>query len=509
MQAITSLTRTARTRTARSIFSTPKRRIAFVAIVAAAVWGAMVICQGLRAPSNMPDWALMSEVGRRVALGDTLYVDAMDQKGPLCYGAYALVWLLVHTPANVYLASNILIWVSLVADSVIAARMVEDEQKPWAHLLAQMVLAAVLFVPHVGCIELWLAPFGLLAAMWVKRLAAGHEVHDACWAVVGLSAAFAVGAKFTTAAQFVFLVCYATSRQNTKGLARACAIALVTCAIAVGATLLWVWAGGSLEGMIQHHIHAASDGYAERMSMLEHIASGNPSTTHMGSFILGLATALPATLIITLRAQGWWRRLLVLTGSVLLMTCCFATFVGYYRFQLAPLVVLGVCDTKGTLNVKLRQSHDLTLALRCVLWLASIAVIVGVTTYTCDGTSGAMAQHERLRTMLHNTIKHDNSVIGWTFGHTWIYAELGLDFPYAIPARYNASQDLWEATAGKDVADNRWRYVVVSVDNGTKVGDTVYIDGTWFPAVAVESTTAIVDAGGRANALTNPPYRIP
>ena len=489
-------------------FSSPKRRIACVAILAALVWGAMVICQGLRAPSNMPDWALMSEVGRRVALGDTLYVDAMDQKGPLCYGAYALVWLLVHTPANVYLASNILILISLMADSIIAARMVEDAHKPWAHLPAQMALAAVLFVPHVGCIELWLAPFGLLSALWVRRLAEGQKVHSACWAVVGLAAAFAVGAKFTTAAQFVFLVCYAASRQNTKGLARACAIALVTCAIAVGATLLWMWVGGSFEGMIRHHIHAASDGYAERMSMLEHIASGNPSTTHMGSFILGLATALPATLIITLRAKKG-RRLLVLVGSVLLMACCFATFVGYYRFQLAPLVVLGVCDTKGTLNIKLKQNHDFTLALRCVLWAASIALIAGVTTYTCDGTPGAMAQHERLRTMLHNTIKDDNSVIGWTFGHTWIYAELGLDFPYAIPARYNASQDLWEATAGKDTVDKRWRYIVVSVDAGTEVGDRVYIEGEWFPAVAVDSTTAIVDAGGREDALTNPPYRIP
>ena len=492
-------------------FNTPAKRMTIVVVVAAVVWGAMIVCQGLRAPSNMPDWALMSEVGRRVALGDTLYVDAMDQKGPLCYLTYALLWLIFRTPNVLYVASNVLIWISLVASSFLAARMVEDEQKPWKHLPAQTMLAMTLFVPHVGCIELWLLPLGLLAALWVRRLANGRHVPDFCWVIVGLSAAYAVGAKFTCAAQFVFLVCYGASRQNTKGLGRAVAIALVACAVGVIATLGWVWMAGSFEGMIRHHIHAASDGYAENMSMLGHLQSSNPSTTHVGSFYLGLAASAISLITITRAARkGIVSRIVAIVGALVLMACCFATFVGYYRFQLAPLAVMGALDLKDTFILGRERAFDLTLAKRIVLWVAGIALITWVSVYTCDGTPEAVRRDQNLKAMLHKTIGNDNSVLAWTFGHTWVYAELGLDFPYPIPARYNASTDLWDATAGADADAQKWRYIVVSADfGGVEVGDRMAVNNEWYPVVAIYDNTAIVDAGGGEDALTNPPYRLP
>ena len=62
-------------RTVGSLLDTPRKRIACVGIVMALVWGAMMVCQAIHEPAFSPDWSLMSEVGRRMALGDTLYVD--------------------------------------------------------------------------------------------------------------------------------------------------------------------------------------------------------------------------------------------------------------------------------------------------------------------------------------------------------------------------------------------------------------------------------------------------
>ena len=59
-------------RTVGSLLDTPRKRIACVGIVMALVWGAMMVCQAIHEPAFSPDWSLMSEVGRRMALGDTL-----------------------------------------------------------------------------------------------------------------------------------------------------------------------------------------------------------------------------------------------------------------------------------------------------------------------------------------------------------------------------------------------------------------------------------------------------
>ncbi len=495
-------------RTVGSLLDTPRKRIACVGIVMALVWGAMMACQAIHEPAFSPDWSLMSEVGRRMALGDTLYVDTMDQKGPLCYATYALMWLVLHTPTNVYVASNVLVWVSLAASSLICARMVEDARKPWAHFIAQGLLSGVLIVPHVGCLELWFMPFGLLTALWVRRIALGKSVPDLCWVIVGLAAAYTLWCKFTCVAQFVFLLCYGAAQRNRRGLLRAGIIAIATCILASAVVLLWVWLIGSFDGMVRHHIHAASDGYATRMSMLSHLKSDNPSTTHVSSFFCGLAVALWSILVST-RSAAPRRRVLVVLGGALLMACCFATFVGYYRFQLAALAVVGACDLKGTFVHKDKPMPRLSLAWKLLLSAIGIVAVALNTWYTCSGSINTFYSAERMRTTLHETIGDDKSVIVWTFDHTWAYAELGLDYPYAIPARYNASQDLWRETAQEAVGEHRWHYIVVTVGNDVKVGHKVEVGGQWYPVVGVESSMAIAETPYDGDQLTNEPYRLP
>lgn len=492
--------------------NTPRRRIALVTCVMGLIWGAMVYCQGVRSPVHSADWSLMSEIGRRVALGDTLYVEAMDQKGPLCYATYALLWHIMHTQMGVFVLSNVLLWILLVASSGITARMVEDTRKPFIHPIAQALLVGVLFVPHVGCLEEWFAPFGLLCALWVRRLGMGRRVNDACWVVVGLAAAYTLWAKFTCAAQFAFLLCYAATREHTKGLGRAVLIALVSCAVASILVFLWVWFAGSFEGMMRHYVHAASDGYAGRMSMLGHIMGGNPSTTHVTSFFMGLPIALWATVMVARSVKDDIAgRVLVVSGAVILMACCFATFVGYYRFQLAPLAVVGACEITGEpWRLRPLRFIDEKIGIRYLLWAASALLVVCCTYYTCDGTSNMVKSAERLKKTLHEAVGESNSVVVWTFGNTWVYGELGLEFPYAIPARYNASQDVWEATAATDVWDHRWQYIVASVDNGgVEVGHKVSLDGKWYTVVAVTDGMAVADGDCTDEPLQNLPYRLP
>ncbi|MBR3317531.1 MAG: hypothetical protein IKG21_06930 [Atopobiaceae bacterium] len=499
-------------RLARAL-ETPARRMACVGTIMALVWGAMIVCQGMRTPCHSADWDLMSEVGRRLALGDTLYVDAMDQKGPLCYATYALEWLVARTQINAYLLSNIAVWLLLVASSLIAARIVEESRKPWLHLIAQALLAGVIIVPHVGCVEEWLVPFGLLGALWVRRLARGVPVAAGCWVVLGLSAAFALWAKFTTSAQFVFLLCYAASQDQTsapkhQGLGRAAAIALITCALASAAVLVWLWRVGSLAGMFEHYLHAASDGYAERMSIVKHISSGNPSTTHMSSFFVGLPLALWSIFMIARAARRRW---LVIAGGAIYIVCCFATFVGYYRFQLAPLVVLGACELTGQpCRLAPLRWIDAHIGIKQIAWLASIAAIAAATAYTCNGTPGVWQKSARMKETLHKTVGDSSSVLVWQFDHTWVYGELGNDFYYPMPARYNASQDLWDATAGADLAAGRWQYLVVSITEGNmEVGDNAIVNDNVYPVLATAGNMAVLDACPGSDVLSCPPYRLP
>ena len=499
----------------------------------ALVWGAMIVCQGMRTPCHSADWDLMSEVGRRLAVGDVLYVDAMDQKGPLCYATYALEWLVARSQMQAYVFSNVAVWLLLVATSLITARIVEEEKKTWLHPIAQALLAGVLIVPHVGCVETWLVPFGLLGALWVRRLSRGATVAKWCWVVVGLSAAFAVWAKFTTAAQFVFLLCYAAAHGPARasghrpkhmathgtdgeycrsvfpsGLGLAAAVALTTCALASALVLLWMWRAGSLEGMFAHYLRAASDGYAERMSMLKHLSSGNPSTTHMASFFVGLPLALWAVFMIARKTRRRW---LVIAGGTVYIVCCFATFVGYYRFQLAPLVVLGACELTGTPpRLAPLRWFDEHIGIRYLAWLASIAAIAMATAYTCNGTAGVFAKSQRMRETLHDTVGDSTSVLVWQFDHTWVYGELGIDFLYPTPARYNADQDLWDATAGADLDAGRWRYVVVAITEGNvQVGDNALVNDGAYPVLAVAGNMAVLDGLAGDDPLTCPPYRLP
>lgn len=489
---------------------TPRGRIALVTAVMALVWGAMIFCQGIRTPVHSADWALMSEVGRGLANGRTLYVDTMDQKGPLCYLTYALLWFAFHTPTAVFVASNVIIWAFLSWSSNIAARIVEEAGRPWAHLVAQVAFAAVMIVPHVGCIEEWLIPFGMLGLLWVRRLIDGEEVKALCWVVVGCAAAFALWSKFTCVAQFVFLLAYAAAHKGTRGLGKAAAIALGSCVLASAAVLLWVWLAGSFEGMLEHHIFAATSGYAERMSMPRYLeTSSNPSSTHVSSFFVGLPVALLSLAFVMRRAD---RKLLALAGGAALMVCCFATFVGYYRFQLAPLAVLGVVempDPAWTMR-PFRWVEALFRDHHLLYQLLSIAGIALAAYGTCAGTTGSVESAAKMRETLHEAVGDSKSVIVWQFNHTWAFAELGLEYPYVMPARYNASQDLWDETAGKDVYDQRWQYVIVVVnDPDIKEGTRVNVANTTFPVIARYSNMAVVDAGGGEDALTCEPYRCP
>ena len=496
----------------RKLTSTPARRIAIVTTLMALAWGTMVTCQGVRGPIYSADWALMGEVGRRVALGDTLYVDAMDQKGPLCYAVYALEWLICRKPGPAFVFSNVVLICLLTTASGIAARIVEDVRRPWDHLPVQALLAAVILVPHVGCIEEWLVPFGLLAALWVRRLTDGRHVSDWCWVVVGLSAGFALWSKFTCCAQFVFVLAYGLSRENTKGLGRAVVIALISCLVATAAVLAWMWFGGSFEGMLRHHLFAATDGYAGRMSMWKYLEGSNPSSTHVTSFFVGAPVAIWSLIMI---ARGAHRKLPVIVFGLVLMVCCFATFVGYYRFQLATLVVLGGIEisNKPWSLKPLRWLNWVEEHVRgrgVILGVLSLVAIGCATYFCCDGTPATVAKSERIRNALHEAVGKDDSVLVWQFGNTWVYAELGLDFPYAIPARYNASQDLWDSTAGADLAAGRWRYVICSVNESTaKLGDNAKINGGDYKIIGLEGGMAVCEAGGGEDAISDIPYRLP
>lgn len=487
--------------------SAPKR-VLLVTVVMALVWGLMMACQGAQGPINTCDWTLMSEVGRRLALGDTLYVQAIDQKGPLTYGVYALEWLICHNQLAAFVLSNVAVWLCLTISSRIAAIMVEEANRAWAHPFAQGLLAAVLFVPHTGCVELWLVPFGMAAALWVRRLSAGRQVPALCWVVVGLSAAFALWAKFTLCAQFVFLLCYAASRKETKGLGRAALIALVVCALASAAVLWWMVSAGSFDAMMQHYVHAATDGYAQRMSFVQHLLGGGASSTHVISFVLGAIFALWALVRCWMGAH---RRLPLVFGGLLYLACCFATFVGYYRFQLAPLVILGVCDMPeaGWTWAPLR-ALDVHAGKKLVLTLLSAVGIAAATFYTCYGFWNMMASAERMRAALHEGVGDDRSVVVWPFGHVWVYADLGIEYPYAIPARYNASQDLWAQTAAADIAAQRWRFVVVTIDGAdVEPGSAVTLDGCIYRVVSCSDNLAVLDGKGGEDALECAPYRIP
>lgn len=487
---------------------TSRKRIALVTSVMALLWGAIILCRGLRGTCYSADWTLMSEVGRRLALGGTLYVDAIDQKGPLCYAAYALVWQLAHTQVCAYVVSNVLAWAMLVASTFVSALMVEESRRPWAHLFVQALLTAVILVPHVGCIELWLAPFGLLAALWIRRLARGETVPDVCWVVVGLAAAFSLWAKFTCCAQFVFLLCYGAAQENTRGLGRAVAIALGTCVLASVGVLVWMWQAGSFDAMMEHYIYAASNGYAERMSLLDYLTEDNLSTTHALSFFVGMPVALWA---IGMTARTAKRRLLVVVGGGILVVCCFATFVGYYRFQLAALAVLGACEMTGEpWEFPPARLIDKYIGRKHVLLVASMAAIVAATVHACNYTLDTMQDADEMRTALHDTVGDDDSVLVWQFSHTWVFGELGLDYPYAMAARYNASQDTWDSTAGADVDLHKWRYIVVSIEDGTvEKGDTVTVSNTKLSVLATSHNMAVVDGAATPDALSCEPYRLP
>lgn len=492
----------------RARLDTAGKRVACAVVLMALTWGSMLLCQGLRGACHSADWSLMSEVGRRVALGDTLYVDAMDQKGPLCYATYALVWRIMPTQLGAYVISNVAVWLLLTISSGIAALIVEEARKPWAHILVQALLVGVIFVPHVGCVEQWLVPFGLLGVLWVRRLSSGRHVPAVCWAILGLAAAYAFWVKFTCCAQFVFLACYAISRSQTKGLGRAFAIAGAACIVGFLAVIAWLWFAGSWEGTLEFYLFAASDGYAGRMSMIKHITDGNPSTTHLTSFVVGLPLSIWAIAMIARTAR---RRTPVILGGLAYVVCCFATFVGYYRFQLAPLVVMGACELYGRpWQLPPLRWLDTHLGRARIIWVLCILGIAAATNYTCKGTTNMIRKSDKLISTLHQTIGDDKSVLVWQFDHTWVYGELGLDFYYSMPARYNASQDLWDYTAGVDLSQHKWRYAIVSIREGNmKVGDNAVVGDDTYPVIAVAANMAILDGGGTSDAIENVPYRTP
>ena len=492
----------------RARLNTPGKRIACVTVIMAFLWGAMIVSQGLRGACHSADWSLMSEVGRRVSVGDTLYVEAMDQKGPLCYATYAIAWLIMRTQLGTYVFSNIAIWLLLTISSGIAALMVEEGRKPWCHILTQALIVGVIFVPHVGCVEQWLVPFGMLGALWVRRLARGRRVPDYCWVILGLAATYALWVKFTCCAQFVFLACYAISREQTKGVRRALCIAGASCILSSIVVIVWLWLAGSWGGTLEFYLLAASDGYAGRMSMLQHIANGNPSTTHLTSFVVGLPLAVWAIAMIARTAR---RRIPVILGGIAYIVCCFATFVGYYRFQLAPLVVLGACELYGApWRLPVLSWLDEHLGRARIIAVLSLIGIAAATNYTCKGTTNMMNKSTELISTLHRTIGDENSVLVWQFDHTWVYGELGLECYYPMPARYNASQDLWDYTAGIDLETGKWRYVVVSIREGNlDVGDYASVGDGSYPVIAVAANMAILDGEATQSPLTNQPYRTP
>lgn len=494
----------------RKAVETPARRVLLVTTVMALVWGAMVFCQGVRSPVTSADWSLMSEVGRKLALGKTLYVETMDQKGPLVYATYALIWLVARTYDVAFVLSNVLCWLLLTISSAIAARIVEEARRPWVHPLAQALLTAVILVPHVGCVETWLVPFGLAAALWVRRLADGGQVSPWCWVVVGSAAGFALWAKFTCAAQFAFVLAYGLSRGEVKGLGRAAAIALASCLAVSCAVLAWMWLAGSFQGMLEHYIGAATGGYAERMSMVQYLTKKNPSSTHVSSFYFGLVCGLVSLVVVTLTAAKG-RRVVALLGSLVLLACCLATFVGYYRFQLAPLVVLAACELRdlSPLARTILKASRLYVGIFWPLLIASCAFVAVALSYSCSGTPGMVSRSELMRKTLRDTVGESDSVIVWQFDHTWAFHELGLDYPYAIPARYNASQDLFDATAGADLAAHRWEYVVVAVTDGVKAGDHVTLADTNIEVLAVAGNMAVAYGAPEGEMLRNEPYQLP
>lgn len=492
-------------------------RIALVSTLAALVWGAMIVCQGIDGPTNSADWDLMSEVGRRLALGDTLYVDTMDQKGPLCYATYAIEWLLMRTQPAAYAFSNVAVWAMLTSSSAITACIMEEERKPWLHIVAQALLAGVIFVPHVGCLEEWFAPLGLLGLLWVRRLARGRDVPDVCWAMVGLFAAYTLWAKFTCCAQFAFLLCYAASRENTKGLGRAAAIALLACFLASAAVLAWLWYVGSLNGMVEHYLRAAIDGYAGRMSMIKHLTGDNPSSTHVTSFFVGLPLAAWSMFMATRSSRSSLLGVLVGAASIFYAVCCFSTFVGYYRMQLAVLVVVGACEVTGSpWRLPPLRWLDARGWWRRLVWVASLVGIVAATASSCGNVQSSIREANDQIATLHSTVGDSDSVLVWQFDNTWVYGELGLDYHYVMPARYNASQDLWDKTAGADLAAGRWEYVISAVGSDAEVGHNLIINDGRYKIVGLSHGMAIAVASGgdgstpvTGDLIHNPPYRLP
>lgn len=462
-----------------------------VAACLCVVYGVMYATYAYQYGSN-GDFDIISEVSRRVAAGGRLYVDAIDQRGPLMYLPQVLRWHLMPDWHAAFLAECVCCWVMACVMSFVACRIVHETGYARYQALAvcgMLVLWPVIFMSEVEMVAM---PGALVAVLLVARVIRGTRVPSWGWVVVGLFAGHVLWSKFPLCLLFVIVWSYGAMRVGVRRMLRPLLLALAGVAVMTVVALAFVAVASDFRAMLDRYLLDASSGYFSKVV----VDSFNVYFVEVSSLVrcwnIVLVSAhvfmwLSSSVVLVRSVSGWRRR--VVLGVLLLVLGVFCLSVTFKYYHLSLLVLWMMAVPVVAENDALRgmtRTFAAVVAGGLVVVMMSIAPSI---TNVADTPMGGGREYVRFLEKVRDEVGDDRSIMAWYFVDLGVLCRFGLETPYATPAPNNVVSARDELS--RDVYDRRWRWILVTFDSQSM--DRPYDVGDVEDRLGARMRVALVD----------------
>lgn len=423
-------------------------------------------------PSN-GDFAIMAEVARRVAHGAKLYVEAIDQKGPVLYLWWARMWRMCGSYRSFFTVMCVVEWAFRAASTLLVCRVFHEEGRDEFGAMAAGLLL-VLGYGSIGKAEMYVMPFVLYALLVVRREIRGTRGTIAQYGVVGLGAAFTAMTKWPACLMFALVAAYGIGTRHWRAVLRGVGIAAVSALMSVAALLVWSLSYTDVFSMCEQYLGASGTGYVANIVLSS--LSGVAVIVWLKFFLF--ATLSVVSLVIVhmhlARRSLWW-----VFGGFSLLMASLTLAISYYCIFSLPVIFVGLVEVSSAPTYRSRRRHaegieaDVSVPYVCAAMSVVLiyALMIGISMPSTDEDA----------TVVKSIVGDCDSVMCTYFVSLDILSRMGLVSPYAQPAPNNVAGT--DAEVRRDIADGRWRYVLMPMSKSMRnlgVGDkTRYLGHAW------------------------------
>lgn len=423
-------------------------------------------------PNNC-DFAIMAEVARRVAHGARLYVEAIDQKGPVLYLWWARMWRMCGSYHSFFAVMCVVEWAFRAVSTLLVCRVFHEEGRDEFGAMAAGLLL-VLGCGSVGKVEMYAMPFVLYALLLVRREIRGMRGSIAQYGVVGFGVAFTAMMKWPACLMFALVAAYGVGTRCWRAVLRGVGIAAVSALMSVVALLVWSLSYTDVFSICEQYLGASGVGYVANIA-----SSGLPCVDAIAwlKFLL-FATLSVASLVVVhmhlARRSLWW-----FFGGCSLLMVSFTLAISYYCIFSLPVIFIGLVEVSSVPIHRSRNRHvegvgaGISVPYVCAAMSVVFiyALMVGISMLSTDEDATAVK----------SIVGDCDSVACTYFVSIDTLSRMGLVSPYDQPAPNNVVGTGDDVR--RDITDGRWRYVLRPRSGSARdldVGDeTAYLGHVW------------------------------